>query len=231
MKEYVTGGNTLVAFDLDDTLYKEIDFVRSAFRYIDRDICGKYTLGQKYVYNILYSAFEKKENPFDSLFATLEKYDIRLSENISRFVELYRNHLPDIKLQPEIYEILSRLKYEGYILGLITDGRSLTQRNKIAALGLDKFFENDNIIISEEFGSEKTNISNFKYFNDKYPLAEKIFYIGDNPKKDFLNPMKLGWKTICLEDNGTNIHSQNFDGYAHPDHIVGSLDEIFSLIQ
>lgn len=230
MKGYVTPDNILIAFDLDDTLYKEIDFVRSAFDYIDLYLYRKYPFKRKYIYNILYTAFEKKENPFDKLFTILGNTNYKVSENITDMVRMYRNHNPSIKLDSKTQETLSRLKSEGYVLGLITDGRSITQRNKIAALGLDIFFEKHDIIISEEFGSEKTNISNFKYFNDRYPFLKKMFYIGDNPKKDFLNPMKLGWKTICLKDNGMNIHSQDFDENTVPDNTVDSIDEIFRLI-
>ena len=231
MKEYVTPDNILIAFDLDDTLYKEIDFVRSAFYYISRYLNSKYPVEQKYAYNVLYSAFENKENPFDKLFSILENANITISENITGLVDIYRNHPPAIELDIETYEILSRLKSCGYILALVTDGRSITQRNKITALGLDRFFENHNIIISDEFGSEKTNISNFKYFNDRYPFTKKMFYIGDNPKKDFFNPAKLGWKTICLKDNGTNIHPQDFTNHTNPDFTVNSLSEIYRLIQ
>ena len=91
-------------------------------------------------------------------------------------------------------------------MGLLTDGRSVQQRNKINALKLNAWFSE--IIISEEFGSEKPNMNNYKYF-------EKIFgdgtyyYIADNINKDFISPNNLGWTTICLKDNGLNIHKQD----------------------
>ena len=43
----------------------------------------------------------------------------------------------------------------------------------------------------------------------KYPQS-KYVYVGDNPVKDFLAPNKLGWMTVCLLDNGQNIHLQDF---------------------
>lgn len=94
-------------------------------------------------------------------------------------------------------------------MGLITDGRSIQQRAKIKALGLNKYLSN--IVISEEIGSDKPNLKNYQIFEEKY--AEKKFkflYIGDNLKKDFVTPNKLGWYTICLMDkDGLNVHSQN----------------------
>ena len=90
---------------------------------------------------------------------------------------------------------------------LITDRHSVTQRNKIKALNIDTLF--DLIIISEEFGSEKPNPKNFEAFN-KFNTIEK-YYIGDNTSKDFIAPNALGWTTICLPDNGNNIHMQDFN--------------------
>jgi putative hydrolase of the HAD superfamily len=93
---------------------------------------------------------------------------------------------------------------------LVTDGRSNSQRNKIKALGLERWFEERNIIISEEFGSEKTDKRNFTYFMEKYP-GRSYCYVGDNTQKDFLAPNGLGWNTVCLLDDGRNIHKQDFN--------------------
>lgn len=52
---------------------------------------------------------------------------------------------------------------------------------------------------------------------EKYPNSELAFYyVGDNTEKDFLAPNDLGWTTVCLLDDGRNIHKQDFvvvDGY------------------
>jgi putative hydrolase of the HAD superfamily len=95
----------------------------------------------------------------------------------------------------------------GYEMSLITDGRSITQRNKLKALGIESYFKN--IVISEEVNSEKPSEYNFNLVMNKCP--ENYIYIADNPKKDFITPNKLGWSSICVLDRGQNIHVQNFD--------------------
>lgn len=186
----------VVCFDLDDTLYKEIDFVESGFKLIAEsekrpDILPK-----------MMDWRDKGEDVFFNLNKAIGKEKSKLE-----YLKIYRYHIPKITLSEGVEETLDELKRRDVTLGLITDGRSETQRNKIKSLGLNRWFDNDNIIISEEFGSEKTDERNFRFFMKKYPGASYI-YIGDNPMKDFIVPNRLGWKTVMLEDDGRNIHKQ-----------------------
>ena len=68
----------------------------------------------------------------------------------------------------------------------------------------------NDIIISEEFGSEKPNKDNFLYFEKKYP-NKNFTYIGDNTIKDFIAPLELNWQMICILNNGKNIHKQDLN--------------------
>ena len=64
---------------------------------------------------------------------------------------------------------------------IITDGRSISQNNKIKALGLSHLAQN--IIISEETGYKKPHVNNFKIIEKVYP-DKKFLYIADNTSKD-----------------------------------------------
>ena len=99
------------------------------------------------------------------------------------------------------------------------------------ALGLERFFTDENIIISEEFGTAKPSERNYSYFMDKYPGAG-FYYVGDNLGKDFIAPNRLGWTSICLLDNGSNIHSQDFSVpiIYKPTKVIGILGEMLSLV-
>lgn len=199
----------VVCFDLDDTLYKEIDFLKSAFKEIVEytlKCSGSHDLVAAGLYEGMLGAYFSKKDAFDYLIAAV---GIDLDKAI--LLSLYRNHVPLISLSDGALELLNEIKGRGFEIGIITDGRSVQQRNKIKALGLDKIVSEENLIISEEFGSEKPSRANYEYFVAKYPDATEFFYIADNPKKDFLSPNVLGWKTICLKDDGRNIHSQSFD--------------------
>ena len=109
--------------------------------------------------------------------------------------------------------------------GIITDGRKITQLNKIMALELDGYF--DEIVISEDYGFEKPSKILFEVFM-KDGLSHSFCYIGDNIKKDFITPKKLGWATIGVLD-GKNIHKQDIEEYSGeylPDTFIRDFKEI-----
>lgn len=200
----------VICFDLDDTLSKEIAYLQSAYyeiaAFAAEHCSGCQTplmvLEQK-GYEVMMNAYQTGNNAFVAL-----NNFLGLDLSISDYLAIYRNHIPAISLPEAIRSTLVRLQEADCILGIITDGRSVQQRNKIKALNLDKVILDSNIIISEEFGTEKPAEANYRYFMERYPDADLFVYVGDNPKKDFLAPNRLGWLTIGVKDNGENIHSQ-----------------------
>jgi len=203
-------------FDLDDTLYKEIDFLKSAYREIAK------VVGHPEAFDFMLDSYLYGDNAFKSV---IDKYNLKFT--IDHLLEIYRNHKPNISLEQDTITTLDELKARGIIMCLLTDGRSVTQRNKIEALGLACWFSPDDILISEEFGHSKPSMECYQYFINRYPDAEFVV-IGDNPAKDFITPNKLGWTTICLCSNGQNIHDQNLEvekSYL-PKHGINNLSEI-----
>lgn len=194
----------VVVFDLDDTLYKEIDYLKSAYREIASlvyPILKADYEDEDTVYHWMMENYQQGRNVFDELLRYPVPYDKQ------ELLRIYREHKPTIALSEETVEVLEALKKEGYILGLITDGRSLTQRNKIGALGLDKYIESSLILISEEKGFCKPSLESFQYVMKLYPGVSYV-YVGDNPQKDFYGPNQLRWMTICLKNDDRNIHPQ-----------------------
>lgn len=187
----------VIVFDLDDTLSKEILFLQSAYREIAQ------RLGLPQAYDTMLEAYHNGENAFKKVIGAYG-----LTCTVDALLNIYRMHVPHIQLTTDARQTLETLQGRA-TLGIISDGRSLQQRHKIHALGLPAYFEDKNIIISEEFGHQKPDPAAYLHFMDAYPKEEYI-YVGDNTKKDFLAPNRLGWDTVCLLDDGTNIHPQDF---------------------
>ncbi len=197
---------TLVVFDLDDTLYKEIDFVKSAYKEISRII--ELQTGTN-IYDELFFLFKKKADVFDFI---LKKYPTTLS--LQDLIDVYRYHIPNIQPVKEIIRFINKCNDNVSAFCLITDGKSVTQRNKLKALGLIDLFK-DNLYISQEVGYTKINEYSFLSILNKYP-NNNFIYFADNAKKDFLIPNKLGWVTYQIQDIN-NIHDSFIEvpnGYA-----------------
>ncbi|MDR1895900.1 MAG: HAD family hydrolase [Prevotellaceae bacterium] len=214
----------IVVFDLDDTLYNEIDYLNSAFREIAEYLEATYSISN--IYDFMLQKYSEGQNVYDEI---NKNYSLNISKE--KFLLLYRNHIPDIQLDNATKTTLTILQKNDCILGIITDGREITQTRKIKALALSKFFEQGNIIISESFGSEKPSSANYTYFEKKYSNS-KFYYIGNSTEKDFVAPNKLGWTTICILDNGKHIHKQDFSLSKEylPKYNVRNLIEIYNLI-
>lgn len=194
--------NTHIVFDLDDTLYKEIDFVKSAYIYVCKYIRSRFGID---FFSQIQECIDDGINFYDYIISKLHH---KHNFSIEKYLELYRFHYPKLSLSADTTEFLNNISDRKIGFSIITDGRSISQNNKIKALGLSHLAQN--IIISEETGYEKPHVNNFKIIEKVYP-DKKFLYIADNTSKDFLAPNTLKWDTVCLLDNGQNIHKQNFD--------------------
>lgn len=222
--------------DLDDTLYKEIDFVHSAFCHIDRLLVADYGFPAGKARRILLEALVDDKNSFDELNANLKMAGIEIPNAIKWMVDEYRYHIPQIYLPDDSYEFLSQLEEREIEMFIITDGRSVTQRNKIRALGLDNFIPPENIFISEEIGKNKINPLSFERIMKRYTDAGiymmNFVFVGDNPGKDFVVANSYNCPTVMLADDGSNIHRQDIrvpHDY-EPRFKVKSLQQILRLL-
>lgn len=183
-----------IIFDMDDTLYGEKEYVLS----------GYHQIAQKFpeikdMEECLWQAFLDGKPAID---AVLDAKGLATKENKELCLQTYRFQIPDIHLYPEVKELLTTLKEQGFNLGLITDGRPEGQRAKIKALGLSSYFEE--IIITDELGGidfRKPNSLAFEIMSQRFNCSfEQMCYIGDNLNKDFIAPEKLGMKSIYFRN-------------------------------
>ncbi len=189
VKKYVNNLKVIL-FDLDDTLFNEIDYVKSGFKQIASNYPNISDMYEK-----LFDAFSKGKKAIDYV---LENEG--MLEEKEKCLEIYRNQIPTISLSEEVVSLLNELKDKR--LGIITDGRLEGQKAKIEALGLSKYFEK--IIITDELGgkefrkpNEKAFILMKEHFDCEY---SEMVYVGDNITKDFIAPIKLGMNAIYYKN-------------------------------
>ena len=184
-----------IIFDLDDTLYLEKDYVRSGYREVAKVLYHLANVEER-----LWDYFECGKNAIDCI---LEEESIYSEELKQKCLEAYRFQKPQIALAKEVREMLIRIKSEKQHLGIITDGRPEGQRAKIKALGLEIYTQD--IIITDELGGtqyRKPCSLAYEKMQQKWQIAySKMIYIGDNPKKDFVAPEKLGMGAIWFANS------------------------------
>lgn len=134
----------VLVFDLDDTLYKEVSFVESGFKAVARH------LGNLSFADEMMSSWMNGKNAFEQLIGNHS-----LTSSVEEVLIIYRTHVPTIELETSVVATLDALVENGKILGILTDGRYITQLNKIKALGLTRWIAPENVIVSETFGSSK----------------------------------------------------------------------------
>jgi len=215
-----------IIFDLDDTLYPEKEFVISGFKSVANYLSSKYNLDFKIIFNILNDDFKvglRKKN-FNVL---LEKLNIK-DEKIDKLISIYRDHKPDISLYKDAKTTLKNLKKK-FKMGLITDGYITTQKNKILALGIEKYF--DCIIINKIGKMDKRNQKSFNKMSLKLKIDLKnILYVGDNPKKDFMITKKIGITTIRIKRKDGLYTSIESDVKNMPDYTISNLLQLVDIL-
>lgn len=225
----------MIVFDLDDTLYKEVEYVDSGIRAVAADAEEAGIMPASQAYRLVKSTRDVAPG-FDRLAAYALHSGSTEVFDIQRILSVYRNHVPQISLPSESRQLLEQLKSANETMGLITDGRSFAQRAKIKALGLDRYIPPDNILISQEIGADKHWPTAFEEIMKRNPGESACTYVGDNPDKDFLWPNRLGWMTVILLDiHHRNIHPQSITGvtrYSDYDarHSIKHLAELPALL-
>lgn len=201
----------MLVCDLDDTLYREVDYVLSGYHAIGRELQRRGLMNEANVVDQLRSSATTAEG-LDRIAAELWIKHPESKVSAKELVEIYRHHIPAIHLAAGVRPTFEELRQRGVEIGIITDGRTFAQKEKIKALGLLEFVSPSNIIISQEIGADKTERKPFELLAARNPGESVFVYLGDNPAKDFHWPNEMGWLTVMLTDHtATNIHSQQIE--------------------
>lgn len=220
-------------FDLDDTLIEEDDFQQSADAAVIQFLSSELGLSRERVRTALARA---DSSPRSERFQNLLSY---LSapggdELLNRLIREHREHKPRIDWRSEVLPALHELKRFDVRMGIITDGYSVTQRNKLEVLNAAGLFES--IVVTDELGPDRE-------FWKPHPRAfeevcaqlgvttDRAAYVGDNPSKDFHVATRLPIVTIRLyRDSGVHIEKPYLQN-VREHHGIRSLKELPAVIE
>lgn len=217
-----------VAFDLDDTLYPEAQFVSSGYRAVSDEVQRQWGVE---IYDDLISRFMDGQRG-DLFTPVLRRYLGEVQEvYVQQLVRVYQQHEPRINPFPETLEVLSKLMLS-YRLGLISDGSLGVQERKLKALQLRHFF--NAVVFSDEWGKDFWKPHARPYKACAYRLGvdtTALVYVGDNPVKDFITARQLGIGTVRVQRNGTLHEKVALAPEFEADHRIGHLGELPILLE
>ncbi|GHU72212.1 HAD superfamily hydrolase [Spirochaetia bacterium] len=188
-----------IIFDLDDTLYPQIEYDRGCLmntvNYVS-ELCG---ICADKVSAILNRILNEKGIEYRQIYNDLfDEIKFDGMPHIKEILTLYWQAKPDITVYPDVYFVLDQLKCK-YRLAMITDGYPEVQKYKIDKLGLTEYFEC--VYITDIYGIDKRKPSEYVFelfLRENNIAAEKCVYIGNDPQKDFLPAKKLGMHTVRI---------------------------------
>ncbi len=185
----------IIVFDLDDTIYRERDFFLNGVLCVSKYLIENYNFERNISNKIVHR--EKvfgRAKLFDFF---LKKKKIFSKSLLKKLINIYRYNNNKIYPYPDAITCLKKLgNFRKYLL---TDGNKNVQEIKIKKLKINKYFKN--FFITRRFGIkfEKPSLYCFKKIIKKENINWKqMIYIGDNPKKDFVNLNKKGSITIRI---------------------------------
>lgn len=193
-----------VFFDIDDTLYDTSGFARLARKAaINVMIDAGLPLSSDEAYKLLRKIIKEKGSNYDKHFNVLTKQVFGEEKPLLIALGMITYHnvkFALLRLFPETIPTLIYLKSQGYHLGVISNGITIKQWEKLIRLDLHHFF--DEVITSEEVGAEKPHQKIFKHALNKMGCsAEESIMIGNKFNEDILGAINIGMDAILVNSN------------------------------
>ncbi|WP_303974923.1 HAD family hydrolase [Streptococcus merionis] len=227
-----------IFFDIDDTLYDQLIPFQKAFEknfnYDDIDVAELYKLSRE----LSDSVFELSESGKLSM---REMQIFRIKEALKRLghyisddvAMIFQEDYSDFQKECSLPSLLSELFYwliENDIkVGIITNGPSEHQRQKIQQLHLEKWISDKYIFISSELNTAKPDSRIFDIAREKISpklLPKNCYYVGDSYANDVVGAKKASWNTIWYSRRCSIIPNSIFKS----DYIVKNDSELYQII-
>ena len=212
----------ILVFDLDDTLYPELDYVHSGFRAVAvflsplLDVPAE-TLAAGMVAE---EAVLGRGQVFDNVLRQHGRWSKAL---VAACLRAYRQHQPTLALFPDAERCLAH--FAEWPLYLVTDGHKEVQARKVAALPLAGRVRH--AYLTNRYGRHraKPNPHVFELICRREDVgAAEVIYVGDNVRKDFVGIKPLGFRTVrILRGNYAYLTA---DAAHAADRSIHTLDEL-----
>ena len=195
-------GIKAVLFDIDDTLFDTTTLAKMARMNAVKAMMESGLL----IHDV--------QRGYRSLLRVVEKYGANYDQHFDKLLEdlgyqqdpkiiaagivaYHDTKLAYLKPDADVIPTLIVLRDNGLKIGVVSNGRSVKQWEKIIRLGLQHFFHT--VVISEEVGFEKPDVEIFKVALKKLNIKhDEALYVGDTLETDILGANKSGLFSVRL---------------------------------
>jgi putative hydrolase of the HAD superfamily len=217
-----------ILFDLDETLTdRSKSIARMCGQFLNRCPIRLTKLNLHELYLRITDADRGGYRPRDEFFAELCNalpWDDKPS--VAQISDFWRAEFPNCTVERfQATHLLRVLRDRGFLLGLVTNGRTAMQNPKIDALRLREYFSV--ISISEALGVEKPHPRIFDHALTalKVEPVEAVF-VGDHPTNDIAGARSMGMKAVWLR--GSHVWPSEIP---QPELYIDALMEILALLE
>lgn len=236
-------------FDIDDTLY---DLAQPFYRAYEEVFLKEDVVNADGVYRKSRDAdwmerlFLASRKYSDQIFALAQEREISEEEmfiyrirqaladfgkvisdqKAMEFQKAYETYQLQITLSATVRKLL-KLCRDRFVLGVITNGLSVHQRNKIKTLRLEAYIPKENIFVSGEVGVPKPDPKIFAHALQHLGIAPaQACFIGDSYAHDIVGAKNAGLSAVWFRRRDA-LASYG----VQPDFTVASESELYGLIQ
>jgi len=221
-----------VIFDIEDTLYDSSLQMRmtrlNALRaMIEAGLPVDLETGYKILEEIVNQYGTHYTKHFDRM---LERLGLKWNpEVIAAGVVAYREtSRAYLKPFPDTVPTLIKLRDLNHKLGVVSDGRSVKQWQKLIELGIHYLFHS--VVIAEDLGTEEFTVKLFKRCLENLEAKpEEAIYVSSKPNKGILYANRAGLITVRIRKGDSCIEEpESFE--AKSKYEIERLSEIFTTL-
>ncbi|OPX58516.1 MAG: putative HAD-hydrolase [Methanobacterium sp. PtaB.Bin024] len=222
-----------VFFDIDDTLYDTSGFAELARKAALRTmIDAGLPLSHQESYLLLREIIKEKGSNYDKHFNILTRR-VFGEENpllIALGMITYHNvKFALLRLFPDTMSTLIYLKKNNYQLGVISNGLTIKQWEKLIRLGLYHFF--DDVVTSQEAESEKPDPKIFQLALDRLGCqANKSVMVGNKFSEDILGAINAGMSAILVNSELTDAEKEQIKKEKLDVKVVSDIGQVKELL-
>ena len=226
-----------VLFDVDDTLYDQVIPFQKAYEELFK---GSFELPieelykrSRYYSDEVFEATQRGEMSMEAMYIyrvqkAFESFGISVTDDEAlEFQRLYAGNQKKLEISETMRTIIELCQKHEIMMGVITNGPSQHQWNKVKALKVMEFIPEEYIFVSGDIGVAKPQIGIFQHVEKIMNLnPEETLFIGDTFQSDIVGAKGAGWKAIWLNRR----HTEHPEGNLQADYCINDEAELYKLV-